>query len=322
MGITTEQDIRDASGCLSDMDYMGGNLSIMEFDHVSNLSAFNYCELYRQQSWRMGSTPGFNTPEQTREAVQMGKCPEPVFELYSKMREAIEPTALELLARMPSAKRMRMREVFGDELNIDSLATGSPEHWERRKRGQKKLTVRMGINLIYSAGTGEKEFVRGAVRGIALADVLTRLGHAVEISAIGYCTKHRKDRYAIIAPIKKSEQPMDPQSMLVCCLPGLSRNHAAGALDVYGAGTFAGGGRSTRFLFVDVVGAELADLLQLDVFAAGEDYRYMGPDSESHIAKAVSMINAAVIAPISTGEIQAMESAFAELTGSDNVPQV
>jgi hypothetical protein len=303
---TTREDIVTAGGFISEPAWgsKGDKIWHVDFESVSNMAEFDYVNRRGDHDpWSYGSVDGFTTYAECQAALREGRASQDAVDLYNAMRESLEPAVSELIATMPSARRKRKFDIEGDEVNIERVMMQNPEHWEKRIRGQHKKTVRIAINYGYSAGTDEQEIMRGAARGIALADVLMRLGHGVEIQAVSFSKKYTGQRVAITAMAKPSDKPVDPQMLLVLAMPALSRIFEFGVLDVFGE-------NYVEMMRVDRVTQEYVDLFDIDVFATGDDFRFMGPDTESHIAQAVAKVNAMTVAPATQAEVDAVGAIF------------
>ncbi len=162
----------------------------------------------------------------TVEAVRAGTATPALWEAFKAERDRLEPALNDLAARLPSTRKRRRFREDGAELNIDRLMGGAPEHWERRERGARRQTVKLGLNVAVSAGNGEATFIRNAARTAAAADLLQRLGYAVELHAVAAGWDPRGlavAEYALVAPVKRAEDPLDVGRVLCLGLPGLVR---------------------------------------------------------------------------------------------------
>ena len=175
-------------------------------------------------SWSFGTLA---TAPATVEAIRCGSAHPALWESFEAERDRLEPALGELTARMPSARKRRRFRDEGAELNVDRLMSGAPDHWERRERGARRLCVKLGLNVEISCGNAESAFVRLAARTAAAADLLERLGYAVELHAIaGVRSPHGLEgvhEYALHAPVKRADEPLDVGRVLCLGLPGLVR---------------------------------------------------------------------------------------------------
>jgi hypothetical protein len=318
---TTKDDITAAGGFYNEVPFGNkGTIHVFEFDHVAQMAEFDYSGRVNREdfdgtsSWQYGNYgEGFNKYDGAASAIREGRSPEQIMDLYRTMRESIDQEIEEMISMMPTAKRKRKFGLDGAEIDIERYMLQNPEAWVRRERGQKKKTIRIFINYGYSAGTGDKSFAEGAVRGVALADVLTRLGHGVEIVASSFTTGADGKRIAINAMLKASDTPVDPQSLLVTCLPALSRVFEFGILDFFEEGYVAGA-------HVAQVTQAHVDAFGIDVFASGTDFKYMGSD-EDHISEVVGKINAMMMSTVSPEAEAEMNALFAALAPAEGVAQ-
>ena len=131
-----------------------------------------------------------------------------------------------------SVKRKRVRSDRGDELDIHQVYRGElNKAWKRTKRLSKKapkrftLVARIGAN----ASTQSDELFWRGVSTLALATVLSKAGHSVEI--IGYIqnngcygSKANSSRLDIVT-IKSFQNPLDIDALAnVLCLSGFFRH--------------------------------------------------------------------------------------------------
>ncbi len=295
---STRDDIRAAGGSQYTIENWGGRdapMFVTEFDSLSDFADFNDTAT-EFSSWHLGTFKDMRGIEASRTAVRDGHAPNEVFEQYVALRGQLDAHVNELSASMPSAKRKRVRGIEGDEISIERVMVHDTDVWERRVRGAARQTVRIALNVSHSAGTSQNEIVRGTVQGVALADVLQALGHTVEITAVEFSAHSANGfaqhtpgaaHYAITAGLKSSLQPLDAQQLLCSSLPAIDRVMAFGIFGTYTPG-LAEGSR----LYVDRVTKKHTDHFGIDVFSAGNDFRYTGPDSESIVAQCASKIEA------------------------------
>lgn len=287
--ITTREDIEANGGNLYDVVFDGTTVNVVEFDSLSRFAAFDYSAKVGG-SWTYGPWREFHGVEAAQNAALNGECPEQVLEQYRRLCESLEAEVQELVARMPSAKRQRKYGIEGSELSTERVMVHDTDVWERRVRGAKRQTVRIFINFSYHANDGPQSFINGVVRGIALADVLSTLGHTVEITACSFSQNSElKVHHALIAPLKLAEQRLDPQQLLTLALPSYQRVFKWGIWEVFQrkVSYHIGNAQVTQH-YVDHFG--------IDVFATGSMLSFNGdPDTPEgkHIAEAVECINLA-----------------------------
>ncbi len=160
--------------------------------------------------------------------------------------------------------------------------------WERRVRGAKKQTIRIAIAFGYSGGTDVSAFAESAARGVALADVLSTLGHNVELSAFTawhHCK--RNEAWATVGLLKAAEQMLDPQQVLITALPALFRVHQFGLWHTYTDRDLE------HSVYEDVMNSQYIEHFGFDVFVKAADFRFVG-NNENPIADSVAQITAAL----------------------------
>lgn len=288
--ITTREDIEANGGNVYTTTLDGHRVTVTEFDSINRFAAFDYPDKRGDgTAWTYGPWKEFQTYEATCEAIRTGTCPEDVLETYRALCDNLEAHVQELSALMPSAKRQRRRGIEGDEISIERVMVHDSDVWDRRVRGAKKQTVRLFINFSYNSNDGVDSFIAGVVRGIALADVLTTLGHVVEITACSFSRRWDvagKPELAVTAPLKAADQPLDAQQLLMLALPSFQRLFKFGIWQAFAPDVDYG---------VAKVTAAHVEHFGIDVFSSGRVLAFEGDDSTpdgGHIAEIVSRINA------------------------------
>ena len=265
-------------------------MHVVEFDQINQLAALSPVDGTQKGRWVFGNFGSISNEAQSRDAIASGTAPDEVVARYNELRERMDPQVQELSAMMPSAKRTRRYGIEGSELCTERVMVHDTDVWERRVRGAKKQTVRIAIGFGYCAGTGVGAFAESAARGVALTDVLTTLGHTVELSA--FTAWHDdSDHYATIGTLKPSNQPVDPQQLLITALPSLFRWHQFAQWEAYeDSDRNAQNGHSK---YEDVMNQGYVDHFGIDVYIKEADFRFIGND-ESPIADSVAQITSAL----------------------------
>ncbi len=143
-------------------------------------------------------------------------------------------TIKSLMEQSYSIKRHRKFSDFGDELDIDRILCGDPNHWSLMTKGRKRNIVKLGINLGLSCGNNETEFANIAAITTVASDLLSRAGVSVEV--IGYfdgtrCTDWTSSEQIITFPIKKANDPMQLYKIACLSAPGLLRSYLFDVMD-------------------------------------------------------------------------------------------
>lgn len=165
-----------------------------------------------QNTWAHGQ---LKTYDKTLEYLTEGKVLDSVMEKATKVYEELtnNPTIEDLMQRATTFKRKRIFSEDGSDLCIDRVLCGDPFHWAKSTKGRKNTLVKIGVNLAGNCMEDETLFNNlCAVTGV-VADLLTRAGFAVEITAC--CTVYRVTDYGGFhttqVTLKKAEEALDLQ---------------------------------------------------------------------------------------------------------------
>lgn len=135
----------------------------------------------------------------------------------------------EIKRMMEKGFSLRKHRVFsdsGDELDIDRIMCGDPNHWMKMKRGSKRNIVKIGVNIGLSSGNKEIDFARIGALASVTADLLSRAGMSVEVICIDsahHPTSWSRNEMAIMFPIKRADEPLELYKIASIGAPGLLR---------------------------------------------------------------------------------------------------
>jgi len=142
------------------------------------------------------------------------------------------------LPHITSVKRKRINSDRGDELDIHQVNRGQiSTAWKRTKRLSRKSPKRFTLvcQIGGNCGIKSKELLWRGVATLALATVLSKAGHAVEIKAFCmveglYPSAKIKDRLDVIT-VKSFSNPLDIDALSnILCLAGFFRHYIFKAL--------------------------------------------------------------------------------------------
>lgn len=189
-------------------------------------------------TWTYGST--FINREKTKEALLSSLVSESMWEAIDKLREGLmaNPKIARLMELAPSLKKARKFAHTGDDLDIDRVLSGDPNHWQYTEPGKQKNIVRIGINLSMSASHDEKAFeVITALCSVA-GDLVTKTGLSLEV--VGFCCSthvqtNKNNPYrsgdiesgytGVLTTLKKAEEPFDISRIACIGAPGFFRHY-------------------------------------------------------------------------------------------------
>lgn len=174
--------------------------------------------------WAFGS---FKDADRTRTAAQLGLGSESVINKIREIKKQIEYNKdLQILShKKESYKRKRVYGLDGDELDIDRLLCGDPEHWQSTTKGKKDNTVTLGINMAQNGGADEDDFARIAATCICACDLLTTMGYSVQITGFISCLNAviGLGLTSCVFTLKDSMSPIDEARLSIIGAPGLYR---------------------------------------------------------------------------------------------------
>jgi len=179
------------------------------------------------KDWTYGSV---KTREQLVENLTIGKSSKKVRDFFEKYREEVEQQLdiTSYLGQGLSSKRVRRCSDDGDELNIDKVMVNRDDYWDKMVRDNKRRNVRIGINFSLAHFNDEMEFARLGATASVLADILTRMGNAVEIHAT-YCCQYEGSlpgvrEFVVLFPVKRSHEVLDLQRVMSIATNGILRD--------------------------------------------------------------------------------------------------
>lgn len=208
------------------LDYNSAEQYIESCLATRNATGSDPHEIYDKE-WTYGS---LKDRETLIEHLMMGKASKKVRDFFEKYRAEVE-RKLDVSSYVGvglSSKRTRRRSEDGDELNIDRIMTNRDDYWDSMVRDNKRRNVRIGINFTLNSDNDEMEFARLGATASVLADVLTKMGNAVEICAT-YCCRYRGRmndvvEFMVLFPIKRSNEPLDLQRVMSIATNGILRD--------------------------------------------------------------------------------------------------
>jgi len=185
--------------------------------------AHDVCEDY----WHYGS---LKNRDALVESLMVGRASKKVRDFFEEYRSEVE-RKLDVSSYLGvglSSKRVRRRSDDGDELNIDRIMVNRDDYWDVMVRDNKRKNVRIGINFSLAWGNDEMEFARLGATASVLADVLTKMGNAVEVCAT-YCCGYDGgiddvNEFMVMFPIKRSNEPCDLQRIMSIATNGILRD--------------------------------------------------------------------------------------------------
>jgi hypothetical protein len=191
-----------------------------------------------RNQWTYGST--FVNRIQTRDALLGAMVSQPMWNAIDKLREGLmaNPKIARLVELAPSIKKAKKFAHSGDDLDIDRVLSGDPNHWQYTEPGRQSNIVRIGINLSMSASHDEKAFEVIAALCSVAGDLVTKTGLSLEV--VGFCCSthvqtNNNNPYGsgdiqagytgVLTTLKKAEEPFDISRIACIGAPGFFRHY-------------------------------------------------------------------------------------------------
>ena len=125
--------------------------------------------------WTYGTT--YPNRLTTMEALLSSKVEDTMWKAIDKLRDSLlkDKDIQRLMELAPTIKKTRKFGMSGDELCIDRVLSGDPQHWQYTTKGKKSNVVRIALNISMSAGNKADSFLKLYVM-ISSTKNLFRLG--------------------------------------------------------------------------------------------------------------------------------------------------
>lgn len=162
-----------------------------------------------------------------RKRIDSGLATHDQMEKFKKAKNEIKAHKdYQDVKRTAKKRRKRKYAESGEELDIDRLLAGNPEHWAYHSRNNVK-TIRIGVDIAKSGGANAREFVDLAAKVAAAVDIIEMTGVKVEM----YCSmffnnsirKGKVRHFGSVCPLKRSDQKFDPGNLMAIANSGLLR---------------------------------------------------------------------------------------------------
>lgn len=222
-----------------------GLRSILNNERSGSNGDFNYSGRSSKQSrWTYGTQ--FTNRIETKEALLSSEVPDTMWKIIDKLRDSL--LALEEVKRLldmaPSIKKLRKFGPSGDDLDIDRILCGDPNHWQYTTKGRKTNIVRIGLNISMSCVNKEDKFLKIVALASVAADLVIKAGCSLEFILCGLSVDVQEEENnpylnpegdaignlqdgfsGTICPIKKAEEPFDLARVACLGIPGLFRHY-------------------------------------------------------------------------------------------------
>lgn len=192
--------------------------------------------------WRYGKE--LLNREKTFEYLDLSLVTEETWKAIDFLRNSLlkDEEINRLMELAPSIKKQRKFGTSGDELDIDRVLAGDPQHWQYSTPGKKSNIVRIFLDTGMSAGNGGDEFIKLTALAAVASDLIVKSGASLEILAGNFSkgvhnSKTIKDlelgdikitnaSYSgSLFYVKKAEESFDINKVASLSAPGLFRHY-------------------------------------------------------------------------------------------------
>lgn len=211
-----------------------------------------------KNEWTYGTT--YPDRVSTMEALMDSKVEDTMWLAIDKLRDSLlkDSDIQRLMELAPSIKKQRKFGSSGDELDIDRVLAGDPEHWQYTTPGRKSNVIRIGVNVAVSCGNKADTFLKMVALASVAADLVVKAGASLEFVLVAFSTSSyesdndymkdgkkigtvRRNISGFLATIKKAEEPFDISRVACLGIPGLFRHYLFCAKTAFGSNTVSYG---------------------------------------------------------------------------------
>ena len=199
--------------------------------------------------WTYGTT--YPNRVATMEALMESKVEDTMWLVIDKLRDSLlqDSEIQRLMELAPSIKKQRKFGNSGDELDIDRVLSGDPEHWQYTTPGKKSNVIRIGVNVAVSCGNKADTFLKMVALASVAADLVVKAGASLEFVLVAFSTESYQNEVeyesgtvkgnvsGFLATIKKAEEPFDISRVACLGIPGLFRHYLFCAKTAFGSNT-------------------------------------------------------------------------------------
>lgn len=268
---------------------------LTECDGVSTLAKLPDSPSRNGREWYTGRY--FGTRDAARAAIAAGNPPKALVKLYDEERARLSQMLADPERVAVSVKRRRVYGDVGDELSVERLAVGEPEHWASLTRGAKRKRLVIGLQSGHTCdvcGMTNCEyrcpaapFARVAAIGAALADVYTAQGYAVDVCSVyphnghGVMGRFADYRCFNVVSMKAADQRLDPLALLCVGIPAYARLLEHSVWDaVFDAPL-------QWWAEIPTLDPETVEALGIDLYLTGEGVHIPHPENHRGLAEAL-----------------------------------
>ena len=202
-------------------------------DFVNQTDRMTNGNLAKTSPWAMGSR--HMTLSKTRSNLLQGCAPnDKVVDAYKERRKQLDAVLSQVKeSRMiRSARRKRVKGWAGGNVNVQRYLNSVQNHspapcFDLMTKRHQTPIIKLGINHVLSCGNSQEDFGRLVASATAVAELLTVKGYGVQVDAVGitHSSPGGKEQQALIYPIKRADEPVNPGKFLSLSHTGLTRNY-------------------------------------------------------------------------------------------------
>lgn len=179
-----------------------------------------------ENTWAFGGE--YPSYKETYDAIELGMTSEKTVKraLSFKQRIMEKPEIKELVYTAKTKKKKRVFAESGNELDIDRVLCGDPQHWTKTTSGNEKQVLRIGLKLGAVSTESHEVISNMAAFGIAVCDIISLYGYSTEITALYLPNSvNAKIKFGgTIVKIKDAYHNIDINNICLIGLPGIFRS--------------------------------------------------------------------------------------------------
>ena len=225
--------------CNQKEGYINEFLLFKDVEHLMSIDDIHPDELYHpytehnEEAWTFGES--LLNLKNTKKQLTSGLPSKYQRQILSEIRlELTQIKPVQDNLRLATMKRARTKySDYGDDLDINRLMCGSPEHWTQRDRRKVDDAVKIHYHYGLSCGNKETEFAKLAALTIVATELLQRMGKSVEIIGIHSLDRRNGLIQGVLFPIKKADEPLNVTKLASLGCPGLLRHYTFKAIANY-----------------------------------------------------------------------------------------
>ena len=192
-----------------------------------------------KNNWTYGTT--YPDRVSTMEGLLSSNVEDTMWKAIDQLRDSLlkDKDIQRLMELAPTIKKTRKFGTSGDELCIDRVLSGDPNHWQYTTKGKQSNVVRIALNISMSAANDPSSFLKIAAIASVAADLVSKAGAALEFVMVAISgSVYRSDdnpyeqgkfnhnsASGYMTTIKKADEPFELTRIACLGIAGLFRHY-------------------------------------------------------------------------------------------------